>query len=89
MITFNTCSRLSNPVYNHTPSSAVPAVQYSSIGPRDTPTTGHAPPQGGEERIYEVVEGDGEEAGEQEGGYHVISNMREGKKEEMTYAVSF
>ncbi len=60
----------SNPAYaQNSSSSFIPAVQYSSLGPRDTPTnyqsptghaptcptpTGHAPPQ--EEGIYHVLE---------------------------------
>ena len=73
-----------NPSYTHTsPSTHIPAVQYSSTGPRDTPTTGHPPKSttGGEERIYHVLAAEGERAEgdyqeidheEGEGVYHVL-----------------
>ncbi len=83
-----------NPAYSQNSSSSlVPAVQYSSAGPRDTPTnypTGHAPPQ--EERIYHELEepegerkgggeGDYQEIDQEEGGvYHVLGEAGEGQE---------
>ena len=60
-----------NHSYNQT-TPTQPSVQYSSLGPRDTPT-GHAHPQGGEERVYHVLE-----QPEREGEYQEIEQEGEG-----------
>ena len=75
-------ARFTNPTYSQNSSSSlVPAVQYSSLGPRDTPTSytlagpahkGPAPPQGAEERIYHVLEAEGGEKNTEDGDYQEI-----------------
>ncbi len=81
---------MDNPTYCPT-TPTVPPVLYSSLGPRDTPTTGHTPPQGqGEgdyqeiqqgqwgERVYQVLE----PPSEGEGVYHMLGEAVEGKGDE-------
>ena len=62
---------LENPTYSPAMPITTPSVQYSSLGPHDTPTTGHTPPQRErEDRNYQEV-GVGEGEGE-EGVYHLL-----------------
>ena len=88
-----TCSGTSdtmqrNPAYIQT-TPIQPSIQYSSLGLRDTPTEHTPPQQGGEERIYHVLE-QPEEEGEggenrdyqdierEEGGvYHMLGEAEE------------
>ena len=75
-----------NPAYVPTTPNQ-PLVSYSSLGPLDTPS-GHAPAQGGEERVYHVLEQpqrDGEE--EEEGVYHMPEEGKEEEGQGMAYEV--
>ena len=74
-----------NPAYIQT-TPTQPTINYSSLGPQDTPTD-HTPPQGeGEERIYHVLEQPEERR--EERVYHVLEQPGiDTEREERVYHV--
>ena len=83
----HTGTTLDNPTYASTTSPPVQYAHYSSLGPRDTPTTGHAHPQ--RWRYGRVRDGEYQEIS-QGGVYHVLGeNNGQGRDEgvsEMGYS---